>query len=510
MSKKNKVFMPLSDAVSEFASDDRISFHVPGHKGNGNEGGAAAGIFEKNILKCDLTELPGLDDLHHSSGVIRQAEQEASVLFGSDETFFLANGTTSGAAAAIAAVSSEKTNVILERSIHGCATTGLIISGASPYYIYDHYDSEKNLSGGISADDVKRSLELCENPSAVFVTHPSYYGTYSSLSEIVDAAHCAGVPVIADEAHGAQMMFTGQRIISAMEAGADISVQSTHKMLGSLTQSSMLHVQGNLVDRKRLKFFINMMTSTSPSYLLMSSLDAARADADRNGSEKWHKIRTLVSDAADRIDRIPGMRCCREFTGADGLKHDTEGSRLLVTACDLGLSGRDLEKILSEKYRIDAEFSDIRYAILLAGAGSRESDFDMLTAALSDISAHYSDKAPEPFHRFSRQMEMYDSLFKLRMSAELTPRQAVFSDYSILDSEKSEGRISACDISVYPPGIPAVRAGELLSRDIINYIVECSKLGFEFHGPAYYDIFGNVKFCCVEDERDDMMLMGYF
>ncbi|MDD7408267.1 MAG: aminotransferase class I/II-fold pyridoxal phosphate-dependent enzyme [Anaerovoracaceae bacterium] len=501
--------MPLAETAAEFADGGRISFHVPGHKGNEKESGELGWFFGKKVLSRDLTELPGLDDLHNADGVIKEAEERAAELFGADQTFFLANGTTSGIAAAIAAVSGEKNKVIMERCSHGCTTSGLIISGSSPYYIYDAYDAEAHIAGGISADEVKKALVMCENPSAVLLTHPSYYGVYSDLREIVDAAHGSGVPVIVDEAHGAQMMFTGQGIPSAMEAGADISVQSTHKMLGSLTESSMLHIQGDLVDRRRLKFFISLMTSSSPSYLLMSSLDAVRYDMGSRGHETWQKLNRMIKEAADRIDNIKGIKCCRSFTGADGRRHDTEGSRLLVTARGLGLSGRELESLLADDYRIDAEFSDLLYTVLLAGTGSNESDLEVLVSALEDISQRFAGKSAEESALRDR-LEMYDRFFSLTWSAELTPRAAVYADQAVLAPEAAEGRVSSSDISVYPPGIPAVRAGEVLTRDIIGYIIDCAKLGFEFHGLAEYDESGAVKFFCAEDERDSMILGGYF
>ena len=511
MADKEKTKTPLSDAAESFADGGRISFHVPGHKGNADETGDLGRIFGENVLARDLTELPGLDDLHNAGGVIREAEEKAAELFGADETFFLANGTTSGVAAAIAAVSSEKSTVVIERCTHGCTTSGLVISGASPYYIFDEYDRKTHLPAGISAVEVEKALKLCENPCAVVLTHPGYYGTYSDLMAIVGAAHRAGVPVIADEAHGAQMMFTGQQIPSAMEAGADISVQSTHKMLGSLTQSSMLHVQGDLVDRKKLKFFINMMTSTSPSYLLTSSLDAVRGFMETDGERRWHEIAEAVRRTAGKIGSIHGIKCCRRFSGSGGQSHDIEGSRLLVTAADMGISGRKLEKILAEEYRIDAEFSDLMYVVLLAGTGSRQSDFDALEEALQDISFNYSGgSAEQGKNTLSEQLDVYDRFYELRPSAELTPRRAVYAGYAVLGREKAAGRVSASDISVYPPGIPAVRAGEVLSRDIIEYISECAKLGFEFHGLAGYGVNGEAEFFCAEDERDSIMLGSYF
>ena len=505
--RESSAQVPLAEAVSRFNTGQRCSFHVPGHKSSESLN-PLSDYFGQNSLRCDLTELPDLDDLHHPSGVIAEAEQMAADLFGADQTFFLVNGTTSGITASVAAVSSDTETVILERNTHECTTRGLILSGAGSCFIPDYYDRETGLSAGISPEAVKDAIRKCFSPSAVVVTHPSYYGTYSDLREIVRIAHNAGIPVIADEAHGAQLIFTGQEgIPSSLEAGADIVVQSTHKMLGSLTQSAMLHVQGTLVDRERLRFYINFMNTTSPSYLLMSSLDLVRSVMETQGWQIWNRITDLVRLTGDELNRIKGIYCPSLFTRSGGEKHNLERTRLLISAWEHGLTGSQLGNLLKERYGIDVEFTDLRYAVALAGTGNTEKDFERLIKAVGEI-ARIPAGSLDPL--YVRQSERYEKVFLLRPESEMKARDAVIGRSLRLDGTHAEGSASARDISLYPPGIPVIRAGEVFSSEVIKYIEEGISCGMEFHGIAGTGEDGRVRFFCTENPLDLSLLNGFF
>ena len=498
---------PLADEVNQYKNGNRISFHVPGHKGSGIPE-VSPGSFCPDVLRSDLTELPGLDDLCHPTGVIAEAERLASELFGAEETFFLVNGTTSGVAAAIAAVSSERDTVILERHSHESTTRGLVLSGASPCYIYNAYDEETGLFSGITPSEVKEAIRKCSSPAAVVLTHPSYYGTYSDLRGIVETAHQAGVVVIVDEAHGAQLAFTEQQgIPPALSTGADLVIQSTHKMLGSLTQSSMLHVQGALVDRNRLHYYISFMNSTSPSYLLMSSLDLTRAFMEKRGREIWKTIRAAVETARDQLNRTDGVSCPVHFRDADGRKHRLESSRLLISMWEHGLTGAELGRILSENYSVDVEFSDLQYAVALVGTGSTEEDVEDLVRAIRDISS-LPGKTIDP--AAALQIEQYCKVSRIRPKTGMTPRQALAAKTLRLGGVYAEGMVSARDVSLYPPGIPVIRTGEVFSREIIDYVEENSRSGMEFHGTAGTGESGETCFFCAEDPMAMDLMNGFF
>ncbi len=342
------------------------------------------------------------------------------------------------------------------------------------------------------------------------MSNPSYYGTYSDLEQITQAAHEHGAIVIVDEAHGAHLRFAGQETLTdAMSAGADISIQSTHKMLGSLTQSSMLHVKGDRVDRKRLAYNIRLLTSTSPSYLLMASLDAVRHRMAADGGRIWKNICATVSEYADRINEIRGIECIRSFTDARGAGKPLDSARLLISAEKLGISGYELSDILCREYNIDMELADDRYALAVMGTATERSQLDALLSALDNISSDrstYDAQSGEPAPSAAA------TAAKLKHICEITPRKAVFARHDLVEGEYAAGRISAEEIAVYPPGIPFVVPGEKLTDEAVNMITELVQNGVHVHGVEIREENGRKKIMLsvAEDETQAMLFKCVF
>ncbi len=504
MPDQNKA--PLAEAVERHHQAGFISFHMPGHKGCAEQYPHAEQLLGQAVFDSDLTELAGLDALHAPAGVIREAEQLAADLFGAERSWFLVNGTTSGIVAALAAAGNADGVILTERACHSSVTSGFVLSGATPYYLEEQYDEEAGIMAGVSTETLEYAFANCSGVQAVVLTHPSYYGTYSDLRGIVRIAHAHGVPVIVDEAHGAQLMFTGQGIPSSMECGADIAIQSTHKMLGSLTQTAMLHLQGSLIDARRLQHCINMVTSTSPSYPLMISLDSTRKRMAAEGRQVWDANRRRAEQAEQAIRRIPGMRCTTGFRGADGTVRSIEKSRLLIDALPLGLSGTELEAILREQFRIEAEFSDSMRVILLLGSGTSDEHMARLIQALKSISAGRA--ADGSSGREAALRKSAGELFRLPVYVEITPRDAVTAPLEILHPEEAEGAVSAADVAVYPPGIPVLRPGERITRDILDYILRAKEAGLSVHGLIESE--SGFLLATAQDRQKAMIWNGYF
>ncbi len=498
---------PLAEAVLAQNQMENTSFHVPGHKGRAGLFPEADMLLGENIFLSDYTEIPGLDVLHAPSGVIREAEDLAADLFGADRTWFLVNGTSSGVAAALASVSDENGTVLVERACHTSVTSGLVLSGATPYYLPEAFDEETGLMAGVSLESVRYAFANCINVQAIVLTHPSYYGTYSDLQAITELAHKNGAAVIVDEAHGPQLMFTGQGIPSAMECGADISVQSTHKMLGSLTQTAMLHMQGNIADPRRMQYFINIATTTSPSYPLMVSLDSVRKTMASEGKKIWTESRERVEQAEKTINRIPGMCCTTHFKNADGKLQSIEKSRFLIDAVELGISGTSLSELLRDRFHIDVEFADPMRAVLVTGSGTSDSHIKQLTEALKTISDEARTINPESVNIEAIRRHAA-GLFNIPVRVETTPREAVMAQMEILEPEEAEGSVSAVNVAVYPPGIPVLRPGERITREIIEYIIFAREAGLEVHGLIEEQ--SGFRLAAAQDRRKTMQLYGYF
>ena len=518
--KKLQEKKPLADLLKKYIGSDRVSLHIPGHKGASVSEGTEqlAELFPPEVLRADITEIDGFDDLHCPEGVIAQAQELAADLFGAEETFFLVNGTTSGIIAAVAAAAYEGQPILVGRDCHKSVTRGLIFSGAMPVYAECGFDESLGIPCGISVSAVQAALEHNPGVRALILTNPSYYGTYSQLRQISELCHDRGVQVIADEAHGAQLYFASQEgACSALSAGCDISVQSTHKMLGSLTQSSMLHVRGDLADRDRLRYLVHLMNTTSPSYLLMASLDAVRCNMAHCGEEVWRRVLSIADEAAARIENIPRIRCIRDYTDADGVRRKIEGARLLISAAEMGIGGRELADILTCRYHIDVEFADHLYVIAAAGSGTTDREFLLLENALREIAGEMTDDAAiqcgqQEFsvreESWSHHVQRNMATARLRHRLVMTPRKAFYSQHEMIPLAEACGRTAAFDIAVYPPGIPVLYPGEEITEEIRDYLLCELDGGSHIHGITQAEEGPLVR--VVTGEVESMLFHMYF
>ena len=505
--------MPLADALIKYTASERISMHIPGHKKHCRSSlPELDAIMGARALECDITEIDGFDDYHEPEGIIKEAEELAAELFGADETYFLVNGTTAGIMAAVASAAFEDERVLVVSDCHKSVTRGLILSGADPVYTAPHIDTETGLPAGADTSQIEKILSY-GGIKAIVLSNPSYYGTYSDLEQITQAAHEHGAIVIVDEAHGAHLRFAGQETLTdAMSAGADISIQSTHKMLGSLTQSSMLHVKGDRADRKRLAYNIRLLTSTSPSYLLMASLDAVRHRMAADGGRIWKNICATASEYADRINEIQGIECIRSFTDARGADKPLDGARLLISAEKLGISGYELSDILCSEYNIDMELADDRYALAVMGTATERSQLDALLAALDSISSDRRTRSTYGAQPCEPAPSAAAEAARLKHICEITPRKAVFARHDLIEAEYAAGRISAEEIAVYPPGIPFVVPGEKFTSETIAMITQLVKNGVHVHGVEVREEDGRKKIMLsvAEDETQAMLFKCVF
>lgn len=513
--------MPLADALTEYISSMRVSMHIPGHKKNCRDNiPELEALIGSRAIACDITEIEGFDDYHEPDGIIKEAMQLAAELFEADETYFLVNGTTAGIMAAVASAAAEGESVLVSSDCHKSVTRGLILSGADPVYTSPFIDPDTGLPAGMDICQVEKILGY-GGIRAVVLSNPSYYGTYSDLAEIIELAHKYNAVVIVDEAHGAHLRFMEQDILKdAMSLGADIAVQSTHKMLGSLTQSSMLHVKGERIDRKRLAYNIRMLTSTSPSYLLMASLDAVRHRMAVDGKRIWKNISEMTLKYSEKINEIEGIKCLRHFTDARGIKKTLDMGRLLISAAELGLSGYELSDMLCNEYNIDMELSDDIYALAVMGSATDVSQLEELLSALESISAGavasqeqgMSMRKAECNNKYINGMSAAAAAADINHICYITPRKAVFSRHDLIEAEYAAGRISAEEIAVYPPGIPFVVPGEKFTDRTIGIITELVERGVHVHGVELREREGvtRIMLSVAEDETQSMLFKCIF
>jgi arginine/lysine/ornithine decarboxylase len=473
---------PLVEALQTNANEQVVCFHFPGH----NRGKAAPPsllpLIGSHPFVHDLPELPELDDLFSPQGRILEAQNLASELFGARTTWFLVNGSTCGVHAAIMATCNPGDTLILPRNSHLSATSGMVLTGTIPKYIMPVYNSNWDVAGGVSVSEVQRVVQEVERGGgkvgAVLVTSPTYHGICSNLEEIVRICHSLGIPVIADEAHGAHFRFNKAFPRSALEQGADLTVQSTHKVLSSLTQSSMLHLSGDSVDPGKVSRCLQLLQSSSPSYLLLASLDAARAQIADNMTI-FDQTLDLALEAKNLIREIPGITLLdlSDF----GLNFcEMDPLRITVGTSHLDLSGHVADDILYEYYKIVPELVGTQSLTFAFNLGTRHIDVERLILGLK----YLSDKF---FHENSKIIcNGKNHSFKLFESShmELTPRDAFFAKKRRVGIEDSIGQICGELICTYPPGIPLLIPGEVITEDALTYLLDAQKEGAIVSGAA--------------------------
>ncbi|MDQ1913082.1 aminotransferase class I/II-fold pyridoxal phosphate-dependent enzyme [Paenibacillus sp. GD4] len=465
---------PLFTALKAHAERNPVQFHIPGHKKGVGMDPEYRAFIGDNALSIDLINIAPLDDLHQPTGVIEEAQRLAADAFGADHTFFSVQGTSGAIMTMILTVCSEGDKIIVPRNVHKSVMAAIIFAGAKPVFLSPVRDENLGIDHGVTTRSVKRALERHPDAKAVLVINPTYYGVCANLKEIVDIVHGYNIPVLVDEAHGVLIHFSDQLPMSAMQAGADMAATSVHKLGGSMTQSSVLNIQGNLVSYRRAKTIISMLTTTSTSYILLASLDTARRHLALNGREMAARSVELAEYARHEINQIPGLSCFgREILGSEAT-YDLDPMKVNIHVRHLGITGYDAENWLREKYNIEVELSDMYNILCLVTPGDTKENIDTLLSALRVLS--------EENYNVRQANELVIKIPKIPQLT-LSPRDAFYGDTELIPFKDSADRIIAEFIYVYPPGIPILLPGEVISQDLIDYITEHIEVGLPVKGP---------------------------
>ncbi|XP_061991809.1 uncharacterized protein LOC133709886 isoform X1 [Rosa rugosa] len=472
---------PLVTALKASAEQNAATFHFPGH----NRGRAAPDSITEliglNPFLHDLPELPELDSLFSPEGPILDAQQQAAKLFGSLETWFLVGGTTCGIQAAIMATCSPGDILVLARNSHISAVSALILSGAVPKYIIPDYNFDWDIAVGVTPSQVETAIKEVEKEgekaAAVFITSPTYHGICSNLSEITQLCHSHGIPVIVDEAHGAHLGFHPHMPNSAMQQGADLAVQSTHKVLCSLTQSSMLHLSGKLVDREKISRCLQTLQSTSPSYLLLASLDAARAQISEDPETIFERALQLAIEARNMLRKTRGISVLDvssfpKFPAIDPL-------RLTIGFRQLGLSGYEADEILYEDHDIICELVETQCITFVITLGTCREHVQKLVSGIKHLAATSASTCADKRKADGDNLALFADI-----KTSLIPRDAFFSGKRRVSIEKSLGEVCGELICPYPPGIPVLIPGEIITKKALDYLLHVRSKGAVITGAS--------------------------
>lgn len=455
---------PIYEALMHLKSMRIVPFDVPGHKrGRGNE--ELSEFLGRKCLEVDVNSMKPLDNLCHPTSVIKEAEELAAEAFGASHAFFMVGGTTSAVQSMILSAVKSGDEIILPRNVHRSVINALVLCGAVPVYVNPETNERLGISLGMKVSEVERAITEHPNAKAVVVNNPTYYGICSDIKSIVKLAHDNNMLVLADEAHGTHFYFGKDMPIAAIHAGADIAAVSMHKSGGSLTQSSFL-LTGENVNSDYVRQIINLTQTTSGSYLLMSSLDLSRRNLALHGEEIYDKIKAMVSYARDEINAIGDYYAYgHELINGDSI-YDFDETKLAVHTLDTGLAGIEVYDILRDDYDIQTEFGDMGNMLAYISVGDREKDIERLISALSEIR-----------RRFKREKTgMLDTEY-INPKVITTPQKAFYANKEQLELNKSLNRVCAEFVMCYPPGIPILAPGELITPEIIEYIAYAKEKG---------------------------------
>lgn len=470
---------PVIEALAAYSKVTR--FHMPGHRGGRGADPLALSVLGEQSYFNDVTGVPGMDDLHEPHGCIKEAQDLAAQAFGADSTYFVVNGTSGAIQTMVLATLNDGDTVVIPRNIHKSILAAIILSGARPVFVFPCYDEYLGFALGVE----EKSLLEClkgegKDAKAVLLVNPTYYGTAVDLSSLASFAHSCGKILLVDEAHGPHFRFHPALPKPALDSGADAAAQGAHKIIGAFTQASFLHVKGTRIDRARLKAAFQYLTTTSPSYLLMASLDAARRQMALYGKDLLDYAINLAGVLREGVNRIPGLYAFGdEVTGKPGVDF-LDPTKVTITVRELGITGYQAEKFLRSKKGIQVEMSDLYNVLVIVSFGNSPQDIALLLDGLKSlVDAVHHGELPKDLLAAQKSIPALPPIPEMALS----PRRAVESPWERVRLEEAGGRISSEVVTVYPPGIPILYPGEVITRETVAYLNIIKKLAFGISGP---------------------------
>lgn len=474
----------LYKELENYSHEDYYPFHMPGHKRNEN---SVDGDFP---FDRDITEITGFDNLHHAKGILKKAQEDGAKLYGSLECFFSINGSTAALLAAVSACVKRGGKLLMARNCHKAVYHGVYLRDLKPVYIYPQIESELEINGGIAPCRVKRILEEQPDIEAILITSPTYDGVVSDVAGIAKIAKEYNIPLIVDEAHGAHFCFSNYFPVSALKLGADIVVQSLHKTLPSMTQTAVLHRCSDRVSGDDIRRFMGIYQSSSPSYVLMASIDACLDKIARDGDTMFRNFTGNLKNARERLEKCRFIRLgTAGMIGKAGI-FDFDRSKLLFFTKGTSLTGHELHSILREEFHLEMEMESEYYVTGITSVGDTEEGFSRLCDAIEEIDRRESLKKID-----ERKTEIFlDSSPYMKMKQMMEIAAAMESPLRKCLLEESIGKISAEFVYLYPPGIPILVPGEQITGQFVRNVRRYMEQGLEIQGLCDYT---NRTICVV-------------
>lgn len=469
---KDKISMPLIEAMLQYKSEDVYPLHTPGHKG----GRGMQRLLRQELgasVQMDVSLMSELDDIHEPETYIKEAQELAAQIYGSDACFWAVNGTSQAIHAMLLTALNPGEKLLLPRNAHRSVAGGLVLGGIEAVYLQPEYQPEFGIQMQVTVQQIEAALAQDSKIKAVLLTSPNYYGVAADVRAIADCCHAHNAVLLVDEAHGPHLGFSELLPPSALQCGADACAQSTHKILGAMTQCSMLHVQGARLDLQRAADVMSLLTTTSPNYLLMASLDAARAQVQAYGGE----MAASAVQAAAKLRRLcaaySGLRVM-EKADCGGLQLDS--TKVTVNFAAWGYTGVEVGELFREA-RVAVELVDAYNVLFLVTYADVTTDYDEALARIAVVLDKMQAQKRAP-------LQLAAAAQVPQTQAVLPLREVFYRAKKAVSLAQAAGKICGEQVSFYPPGIPVLLPGELVTEEIIAYCQAQKELGLPVSGPA--------------------------
>lgn len=455
--------MDILEKLEEYSKADYVPMHMPGGKRN---------TEYASTSELDITEIDGFDNMHNADGIIKNASDRAARLYGADRTLMLVNGSTAGILSAVCGATRRKGKIIVARNCHVSVYNALIMAQLEPVYIIPEVDDSTGIYMGLTLEQIRKCVENNKDAQAVIITSPTYEGIVSEVRLIASYLHEMGIPLIVDEAHGAHFKFSEEFPESAVEAGADLVINSIHKTLPALTQTALLHICGNYVDYDKVERFWNIYQTTSPSYILMASIDRCMGIIEEHGDYIFKEYINRLKKLRENIAKLKNIKLL-----------DSDDISKIILICD---DGKYLYDRLLKEYKVQLEMASFKYAIAMTSVADKQEYYDRFLSALQEIDESW--KIEEKFEAQVAGREAIGYAINNKPEVCMCPADAIdkmdengYEDLSV-NSPDICGRISLSSVLIYPPGMPVVNVGEKITDDVCRIINNAIDAGLEVPG----------------------------
>ena len=484
----------LLDKLTNYAGTDHYPFHMPGHKRREELGITSF----PNPFSVDITEIDGFDNLHHAEGMLKDSMERAAAVYGADRTYYMVNGSTGGILSAICGLTRPGGKIIMARNSHKAAYHAVLLNQLDPVYIYPDYVSDFGFQGGISPEEIEAAFAAAGGPDcnrkdiqAVFVTSPTYEGMVSDIGAIAQIAHRHGVPLIVDEAHGAHFSFGKDFPRSALDCGADVVIQSLHKTLPSLTQTALLHIKSKIIEPSEIEGYLPVFQTSSPSYVFLASIENCIRYMEQEGRERMHRFAASLERFMESAGTLKHLRLADDSVCGKFHIKDRDASKIVVNTVRCAFTGTEAAEILRRRFRLEPEMACGSYLLLMTSLMDTEDGFRRLEEALRYLDsleavgggeACGSDDCggPGPDDRDTGTKTALTWLAAPEKKRKLS--EAWGSERRSVCLQDAAGAVSGGFITVYPPGVPMLVPGEVITDEALELILENQRLGLTVEG----------------------------